>query len=70
MDILRFPITKEKYQDPNLIIWILTADLSKKENSYDFHIKVAYANLKKLQFVTDSISNFKGCYRTSCRKHA
>jgi uncharacterized protein YifN (PemK superfamily) len=35
-------------------------DLSKKENSYDFHIKVAYANLKKLQFVTDSISNFKG----------
>jgi hypothetical protein len=32
-------------------------DLSKE--SYDFHIKVAYANLKKLQFVTDSISNFK-----------
>jgi hypothetical protein len=32
-------------------------DLSKKENSYDFRIKVDYANLK---FVSDSISNFKG----------
>jgi hypothetical protein len=52
---------KVSVNDPNLIMdFDGLIDLSKKENSYDFHIKVAYANLKKLQFVTDSISNFKG----------
>ncbi|MDG2431028.1 translocation/assembly module TamB domain-containing protein, partial [Flavobacterium sp.] len=52
---------KVSVNDPNLIMdFDGLIDLSKKENSYDFHIKVAYANLKKLKFVTDSISNFKG----------
>ena len=52
---------KISVNDPNLIMdFDGLIDLSKKENSYDFHIKVAYANLNKLKFVTDSISNFKG----------
>ena len=52
---------KVSVNDPNLIMdFDGLIDLSKKENSYDFHIKVAYANLNKLKLVTDSISNFKG----------
>ncbi|MBU0942454.1 MAG: translocation/assembly module TamB domain-containing protein [Bacteroidetes bacterium] len=52
---------KISVNDPNLIMdFDGLIDLSKKENSYDFHIKVAYANLNKLKFVKDSISNFKG----------
>ena len=35
-------------------------DLSKKENVYDFHSKIDYANLVKLNFIKDSISVFKG----------
>ena len=35
-------------------------DLSKKENIYDFHSKIDYANLEKLNFIKDSVSVFKG----------
>jgi hypothetical protein len=35
-------------------------DLSKKESRYDFHINVENADLKKLNFMKDSISRFKG----------
>ncbi|OCB69786.1 Family of unknown function [Flavobacterium glycines] len=47
--------------DPNLAMeFDGLVDLSAKENKYDFHINVERANLNKLQFVNDSISNFKG----------
>ncbi len=48
--------------DPNLIMdFDGNLDLSKKENTYDFHAKVEYANLKKLNIYTvDSISVFRG----------
>lgn len=47
--------------DPNLDMeFDGLVDLSAKENKYDFHINVAHANLNKLKFVKDSISNFKG----------
>lgn len=48
--------------DPNLILdFDGTIDLSKKENKYDFHADVEYANLKKLNLYTaDSISVFRG----------
>jgi len=47
--------------DPNLDMdFDGLLDLSAKENKYDFHINVAHANLSKLKFVKDSISNFKG----------
>nr|MBP6758827.1 translocation/assembly module TamB [Flavobacterium sp.] len=35
-------------------------DLSKKESRYDFHINVENSDLKKLNFMKDSISRFKG----------
>ena len=47
--------------DPNLFMdFNGTVDLSKKENIYDFHAKIDYANLEKLNFISDSISVFKG----------
>jgi hypothetical protein len=47
--------------DPNLFMdFNGTLDLSKKENVYDFHSKIDYANLEKLNFIKDSISVFKG----------
>lgn len=48
--------------DPNLIMeFDGNLDLSKKENKYDFHAKVEYANLKKLNIYTaDEISVFRG----------
>lgn len=47
--------------DPNLKMnFDGLVDLSKKDSSYDFHIKVDNADLHKLKFVKDSISKFKG----------
>ncbi len=47
--------------DPNLTMnFDGLLDLSKKENRYDFHINVENADLYRLKFVKDTISNFKG----------
>lgn len=47
--------------DPNLNMdFDGLVDLSKKESRYDFHINVENADLKKLNFIKDSISRFKG----------
>lgn len=47
--------------DPNLKMnFDGLVDLSRKDSSYDFHIKVDNADLHKLKFVKDSISKFKG----------
>lgn len=47
--------------DPNLIMQFDgLVDLSKKESQYDFHVDVKDADLNKLKFMKDSISNFKG----------
>ena len=57
------PIFKGKINvnDPNLFFdFDGIVDLSKNENIYDFHAKIDYANLKKLNFITDGISVFKG----------
>lgn len=57
------PIFKGKViaNDPSLFMdFNGTVDLSKAENVYDFHAKIDYANLVKLNFITDSISVFKG----------
>lgn len=57
------PIFKGKFyiNDPNLFMdFNGLLDLSKKENIYDFHSKIDYANLEKLNFIKDSISVFKG----------
>jgi hypothetical protein len=57
------PIFKGQFyiNDPNLFMdFNGTLDLSKKENVYDFHSKIDYANLEKLNFIKDSISVFKG----------
>ena len=57
------PIFKGKFyvNDPNLFMdFNGVLDLSKKENIYDFHTKIDYANLVKLNFIKDSISVFKG----------
>ncbi|WP_235922019.1 translocation/assembly module TamB domain-containing protein [Flavobacterium phycosphaerae] len=57
------PIFKGKFyiNDPNLFMdFNGTVDLSKKENVYDFHSKIDYANLAKLNFIQDSIAVFKG----------
>ncbi|MGC4039932.1 MAG: translocation/assembly module TamB domain-containing protein [Flavobacterium sp.] len=59
----RQPIFKGKFyvNDPNLFMdFNGILDLSKKENIYDFHSKIDYANLVKLNFIKDSISVFKG----------
>jgi len=57
------PIFKGKFyiNDPNLFMdFSGILDLSKKENIYDFHSKIDYANLVKLNLIKDSISVFKG----------
>ena len=57
------PIFQGKFyiNDPNLFMdFSGILDLSKKENIYDFHSKIDYANLVKLNFIKDSISVFKG----------
>ncbi|TBX65169.1 translocation/assembly module TamB [Flavobacterium silvisoli] len=57
------PIFKGKFfvNDPNLFMdFNGTVDLSKKENVYDFHSKIDYANLVRLNFIKDSIAVFKG----------
>ena len=57
------PIFKGKFyvNDPNLFMdFNGVLDLSKKENIFDFHTKIDYANLVKLNFIKDSISVFKG----------
>lgn len=47
--------------DPNLDMHFDgLVDLSKKQSRYDFHINVENADLKKLNFMKDSISRFKG----------
>ncbi|WP_291287122.1 translocation/assembly module TamB domain-containing protein [Flavobacterium sp.] len=47
--------------DPNLnLMFDGMVDLSKRENRYDFHINVDNADLRKLKFVDDSISQFRG----------
>ncbi|CAC9975256.1 translocation/assembly module TamB domain-containing protein [Flavobacterium panici] len=47
--------------DPNLsLTFDGLVDLSKKESRYDFHINVENSDLRKLKFINDSISNFKG----------
>ena len=47
--------------DPNLnLSFDGLVDLSKRESRYDFHINVENADLRKLKFINDSISNFKG----------
>ncbi|NDP27969.1 MAG: translocation/assembly module TamB, partial [Flavobacterium sp.] len=47
--------------DPNLSMdFDGLVDLSKKENQYDFHINVENADLHKLKFMKDSISQFHG----------
>ncbi|KRB58142.1 translocation/assembly module TamB domain-containing protein [Flavobacterium sp. Root186] len=47
--------------DPNLnLTFDGLVDLSKKESRYDFHINVENSDLRKLKFVSDSISHFKG----------
>lgn len=57
------PIFKGKFyiNDPNLFMdFNGVLDLSKKENVFDFHSKIDYANLVKLNFIKDSVSVFKG----------
>jgi hypothetical protein len=47
--------------DPNLnLTFDGLVDLSKRENRYDFHINVENSDLRKLKFVSDSISRFTG----------
>lgn len=47
--------------DPNLnLTFDGLVDLSKRESKYDFNINVENADLRKLKFVKDSISHFKG----------
>ena len=57
------PIFKGKLyvNDPNLFLDFEGAvNLSKKDNVYDFHAKIDYANLNKLNLLKDSIAIFKG----------
>ncbi|WP_395043202.1 translocation/assembly module TamB domain-containing protein [Flavobacterium sp.] len=52
---------KVSINDPNLFVdFDGIVNLNKKENIYDFHATVDYINLKKLNFVKDSISIFRG----------
>lgn len=47
--------------DPNLVLdFDGLIDLSKADSSFDFKLQVANADLHQLNFVTDSISKFKG----------
>ena len=57
------PIFKGKINvnDPNLFLdFDGILDLSKKENIYDFHAKIDYANLKQLNFIDENTSVFRG----------
>ena len=57
------PIFKGKVSvnDPNLFLdFDGIVDLSKNENIYDFNAKIDYANLNKLNFISDSVAVFKG----------
>ena len=57
------PIFKGKVyiNDPNLFMdFNGLVDLGKKATRIDFQTKIDYANLQKLNFITDSISIFKG----------
>lgn len=57
------PIFKGKVNvnDPNLFLdFDGIVDLSKREKNYNFHAKVDYANLNRLNFIKDSVSVFKG----------
>ncbi|MFK7033263.1 translocation/assembly module TamB domain-containing protein [Flavobacterium oreochromis] len=51
-----------KANDPNLIMdFDGFLDLTRKENKYDFHAKIEYANLKKINLYTsDAVSVFRG----------
>ncbi|HWS59287.1 MAG TPA: translocation/assembly module TamB domain-containing protein, partial [Flavobacterium sp.] len=50
-----------KANDPNLNMnFDGLVDLSKKESKYDFHITVENADLKKMNFMKDNVSKFKG----------
>lgn len=52
---------KVNINDPNLFMdFDGLVDLSKKDLRYDFHTKIDFADLRKLNFVKDSISVFKG----------
>lgn len=52
---------KVNINDPNLFMdFDGTIDLKKNENIYDFHAKVDYVNLRKLNFVKDSTAIFSG----------
>ena len=47
--------------DPNLnLTFDGLVDLSKRESRYDFHINIENSDLRKLKFINDSISHFKG----------
>ncbi len=57
------PIFKGKVNvnDPNLFLdFDGIVDLSKREKNYNFHAKVDYANLNRLNLIKDSVSVFKG----------
>ena len=59
----KMPIYKGQVSvtDPNLdMTFDGLVDFSKKDNRFDFHINIANADLKKLKFVKDSTSVFKG----------
>lgn len=52
---------KVNISDPNLsLTFDGLVDLSKRESRYDFHINVENSDLRKLKFINDSISYFKG----------
>ncbi len=52
---------KININDPNLFMdFDGLVDFSKKEKRYNFHTKIDYANLKKLGFLKDSTSIFRG----------
>jgi hypothetical protein len=60
---IKKPIFKGKINinDPNLFLdFDGHVDLSKKDRIFDFHAKVDYANLKRINILKDSISVFKG----------
>ncbi len=65
---LKNPLFKGKLiiNDPNLFMdFDGLVDLSKKENVYDFHANIDFANLSKLKFTKDTIAVFKGDIRAN-----
>ncbi len=57
------PIFKGKVNvnDPNLFFdFDGIVDLSRKENKYDFHARVDYANLRSLNFISNDVAVFRG----------